>query len=255
MKYLIVNADDFGQSAGINRGIIEAHEHGIVTSASLMVRWPAAAAAANYARQHPELSLGLHFDLGEWIYRDGAWQSLYTVAPANDQPAVTQELSRQLDWFRRLVGKDPTHIDSHQHVHREEPVSSVVLMAANEMNIPVRDCSPIVEYCGSFYGQSACGEPYPEGITEAALINILSELKPVVTELGCHPGDGSIDGSETAYVTERVQEKTVLCTPRIREALTTMNIKPISFSDVRSLPGTVESIGAPFSGVGSSSAG
>jgi len=37
-RYLIVNADDFGQSPGVNRGIIQAHEHGIVTSASLMVR-------------------------------------------------------------------------------------------------------------------------------------------------------------------------------------------------------------------------
>ena len=41
-RAVIVNADDFGQSAGINRGIVEAHERGIVTSASLMVRWPAA---------------------------------------------------------------------------------------------------------------------------------------------------------------------------------------------------------------------
>jgi len=51
-KYLIVNADDFGQSTGINRGIIEAHERGVVTSASLMVRWPAAIDAAQYAREH-----------------------------------------------------------------------------------------------------------------------------------------------------------------------------------------------------------
>ena len=56
---LIVNADDFGQSPGVNRGIIEAHEHGIVTSASLMVRWPAAASAAAYAREHARLGLGL----------------------------------------------------------------------------------------------------------------------------------------------------------------------------------------------------
>ncbi|PYS69828.1 MAG: hypothetical protein DMF73_14065 [Acidobacteria bacterium] len=56
-RYLIVNADDFGQSPGINRGVIEAHENGIVTSASLMVRWPAAAEAAQYARGHPDLSV------------------------------------------------------------------------------------------------------------------------------------------------------------------------------------------------------
>ena len=50
-RYLIVNADDFGQSHGVNRGIIEAHERGVVTSASLMVRWPAARKAAAYARK------------------------------------------------------------------------------------------------------------------------------------------------------------------------------------------------------------
>src|SRR5436190_23980393 len=64
-RAVIVNADDFGQSAGINRGIIEAHERGIVTSASLMVRWPAAPAAAAYACAHRGLSVGLHVDLGE----------------------------------------------------------------------------------------------------------------------------------------------------------------------------------------------
>src|SRR5262249_22921163 len=62
-RYLIVNADDFGRSAGVNRGIIQAHEQGIVTSASLMVHWPAAREAAEYGRGRPGLSLGLHFDL------------------------------------------------------------------------------------------------------------------------------------------------------------------------------------------------
>jgi predicted glycoside hydrolase/deacetylase ChbG (UPF0249 family) len=66
-RYLIVNADDFGQSDGINQGVVKAYERGIVTSASLMVRWPTASAAAVYARAHPDLSLGLHIDLGEQI--------------------------------------------------------------------------------------------------------------------------------------------------------------------------------------------
>src|ERR1700722_19032593 len=58
-RYVIVNADDFGQSRGINQGIIQAHEQGIVTSASLMVRWAGAAEAAAYGRAHPNFSLGL----------------------------------------------------------------------------------------------------------------------------------------------------------------------------------------------------
>src|SRR5215210_6058372 len=95
-RFLIVNADDFGQSPGVNRGVIAAHERGIVTSASLMVRWPAAAEAAAYARARPGLSVGLHVDLGEWVYRDGAWAARYEVARADDRAAVAAELARQL---------------------------------------------------------------------------------------------------------------------------------------------------------------
>jgi len=65
-RLLIVNADDFGLSDGVNRGIVEAHERGIVTSASLMVWHDAARAAAAYARGRPQLDVGVHLDLGEW---------------------------------------------------------------------------------------------------------------------------------------------------------------------------------------------
>src|ERR1700682_6105944 len=111
-KSLIVNADVFGQRAGVNRGIITAHERGIVTSASMMVRWPAAAEAAAYAREHPKLSVGLHLDLGEWSFQEGAWRPLYEVVSMQDAAAVKEEFLRQIEAFRSLVGADPTHIDS-----------------------------------------------------------------------------------------------------------------------------------------------
>src|SRR4051812_5062264 len=113
-RYLIVNADDFGLSPGVNRGIITAHEHGIVTSASLMVRWPGAVEAAAYAKTRPELGVGLHIDLGEWAYRDGEWIALYQVVPLADHEAVFAEVERQLTCFRGLLGREPTHLDSHQ---------------------------------------------------------------------------------------------------------------------------------------------
>src|SRR4051794_21157272 len=117
-RYLIVNADDFGRSPGVNRGIVRAHEHGIVTSASLMVRWPAAAEAAGYGRPRPGLSLGLHVDLGEWSLCGADWQPVYEVVDSDNPGAVAAEVGRQLAAFRSLVGRDPTHLDSHQHVHR-----------------------------------------------------------------------------------------------------------------------------------------
>ncbi len=93
---LVVNADDFGQSHAVNRGVITAHERGIVTSASLMVRWPTSSEAAAYAREHPELSLGLHVDFGEWAYSDEAWTPIYVIDAVD--PAA--EVAHQLDLFR-----------------------------------------------------------------------------------------------------------------------------------------------------------
>ena len=116
-RYLIVNADDFGLSDGVNRGIIEAHEHGVVTGTSLMVRWPAAADAAVYCRQHPRLSSGLHIDLGEWMFREGEWRALYEVVPLEDPVSIEREVNRQVKIFREMVGRNPSHLDSHQHVH------------------------------------------------------------------------------------------------------------------------------------------
>src|SRR5215208_6955178 len=120
-RWMIVNADDFGQSAGVNGGIGAAVERGIVTSASLMVRWPAATAAAAYARTRPRMSVGLHVDLGEWRCDGGEWRAIYQRTDLDDVRAVEQELVSQLQQFRVLMGCDPTHLDSHQHVHRRPP--------------------------------------------------------------------------------------------------------------------------------------
>ena len=65
-RTLIVNADDFGRSAGINAGVAQAHDDGVVTSTSAMVCWPGAAEAAALVRERPTLGVGLHVDLSEW---------------------------------------------------------------------------------------------------------------------------------------------------------------------------------------------
>ena len=93
-RRLIVNADDFGLTPGVNRGILHAHSHGIVTSTSLMVHRQAAPEAAAAARQHPELGLGLHLDLGEWEKRNGHWHAAYEVVDTRDAAAVAAEVER-----------------------------------------------------------------------------------------------------------------------------------------------------------------
>lgn len=241
-KYLIVNADDFGLSQGVSRGVVRAHREGIVTSASLMVRQPAAAEAAGYGREHPELSLGLHFDIGEWVFRGGAWEPVYLVLSQEDFESIKAEAERQLDLFRRLVGRNPTHIDSHQHAHRAGPVRRALAEIAAEISVPLRGCDPRVNYCGDFYGQTSKGERLPESISVSRLVKILGELPGGITELGCHPGLPD-DDTETTYRGERAEELEVLCDPKVRDALCEQDIKLCSFGEVGAIC-QAEAVGA-----------
>jgi chitin disaccharide deacetylase len=228
-RYLIVNADDFGQSPGVNRGIIEAHEHGIVTSTSLMTRWLAAGEAALYAREHPKLSVGLHLDLGEWVYREGGWVPLYTVVSFEDCAAVEAEILHQLEVFRYLIGHEPSHMNSHQNVHMREPVRSITLRVCERLGIPLRDMCPQVTYLKKFYGQTTEGVPFPAGIEVSRLIEMLAATSPGLSVLICHPGDAT--DLNTVYQSERRQELKVLCDPRIRAAIDDFRIKLCSFDD------------------------
>jgi chitin disaccharide deacetylase len=230
-RYLIVNADDLGLSPGVNRGVMAAHVSGIVTSASLMVRPGAAADAVARSGELPGLDLGLHLDLGEWAYRGGEWARLYEVVPLHDGAAVAYELRRQLDAFRALVGREPTHLDSHQHVHTREPVRSVVAELARELGVPLRHYSPVVRYLGDFYGQTAQGCPLLGALSPEALVAILLVLPGGFTELACHPAE-QVEDLDTMYRAERRAELEALCHPRVHAVLAEQDIALCSFAHV-----------------------
>jgi predicted glycoside hydrolase/deacetylase ChbG (UPF0249 family) len=227
-RRLVVNADDLGLTAGVNDGILRAHEHGIVTSASLLVRAPEAGAAAEAAARHPRLGLGLHVDLAEWICEDGEWRAAYEVVDTSDPRAVAAELERQLDAFRDLCGRDPTHLDSHQHVHREEPVRSIMGVRARELRLPLRHHGH-VHYCGAFYGQGRDGRPASAFVSADALVRLVAELPEGATELCCHPASTADAG---AYGAERVLELAALCDPAVREAVERGGVQLCSFPEV-----------------------
>ena len=87
-RFLVVNADDFGYSPGINRGILECHTNGIVTSTSCMVTGYAVEEAAAISADHPDLSVGLHWDVF------GEDERTFDL---EDVGAVRDEFNRQLD--------------------------------------------------------------------------------------------------------------------------------------------------------------
>lgn len=108
---------------------------------------------------------------------------------------------------------------------------SLVLQAAAERGIVLRNTGTEIRYCGSFYGQSNKGYPYPEGISVAGLIQVLKNLPAGVTELGCHPARRA--DMEGMYRAERVIECETLCHPEVRATLAAENIALCSFLDWR----------------------
>jgi predicted glycoside hydrolase/deacetylase ChbG (UPF0249 family)/3',5'-cyclic AMP phosphodiesterase CpdA len=230
-RALVVNADDFGRSEPITSGILRAHREGIVTSTSLMVRWSSAEEAARLAAAEPGLSVGLHLDFGEWAFRDGEWGAVYEVVPLDGEGRVGDEARSQLERFRALTGRDPTHLDSHQHVHvQDEHAGAVARRLAEELGVPLRHNTPGVHYCGDFYGRTREGESNHEAISVDHLLRLIRGLPPGTTELACHPADADED---PLYDEERVMELRVLCDPRVREALVEEGIETRSFAELR----------------------
>jgi predicted glycoside hydrolase/deacetylase ChbG (UPF0249 family) len=114
------------------------------------------------------------------------------------------------------MGREPTHLDSHQHVHNNEPVKSILLGEAKRLGLVLRSFDWEVGYCGDFYGQSDKGYPYPAAISPEGLIATLKKLPPGVTELGCHPAAAA--DVESMYREERVTECATLCDARVQAA-------------------------------------
>src|SRR6266404_106856 len=151
-KLLIVNADDFGLSPGINAGIIEGFENGILTSASIMVNAPAFEEAVKLAHAHKGLGIGVHLNVlrGKAVLPPAEIPSLVDSAgrflrsPISlvcgllrkrvDLDHLSREFSAQI---RRALdaGLRPTHVNSEQHVHMYPPIFARVVQLAQENGI------------------------------------------------------------------------------------------------------------------------
>lgn len=131
-RVLIVNADDFGLSKGQNYGIVEAYRNGVVTSTTALVNGEAIDHAAQLSHGLPALGVGMHFvlTLGKpvsempGLTRDGLlgkW--IWQMAEEDTLPLdeIAHELACQYQRFIELFGREPTHLDSHHHVHMFSP--------------------------------------------------------------------------------------------------------------------------------------
>jgi predicted glycoside hydrolase/deacetylase ChbG (UPF0249 family) len=217
MPGLIVNADDFGLTVGVTGGILEAHASGIVTSTSLMVDAPAARHAAELAGEHPALSIGLHF---------------VDDTPALHDPGhAAREFARQLDRFRGLMGREPTHVDSHHHVHFSRMPTFTSLV--EPLGVPLRGDGR-VPYLGAYYAHPQPGVVDLDRVRVPFLLKLLGEIPADAgfVELGCHPGRVTPE-LHSSYAAPREIEIATLTEPDLPARIEELGLTPASYHDWR----------------------
>lgn len=219
MPRLIVNADDFGLTAGVTEGIVEAHVRGILTSTSLMVERPAAEQAVAFAREHPGLSVGLHFE---------------DDTPELDDPAyAARRFADQLRRYRELIGTEPTHVDSHHHVHMTRMATFAPLV--EPLGVPLRGDGHVT-YLGEFYAHPEPGVVELDRIGQPFLLRLLGTAAATggdgFVELGCHPGRVT-DELRSSYAEVREIELATLTDPGLPAKLEALGLTLASYRDWR----------------------
>jgi chitin disaccharide deacetylase len=152
-RRLIINADDFGFCESVNKGIVEAHTKGVLTSTTIMANMPATEQAADLAKNLPSLGVGVHLNLtagkplcqqasvklildsqGHFVLSPGKL-ALASLITGKVRTAIETELASQIQW---LIDKGikPTHLDSHKHIHAFPTIFPIVCRLAKRFSIP-----------------------------------------------------------------------------------------------------------------------
>jgi predicted glycoside hydrolase/deacetylase ChbG (UPF0249 family) len=219
VRLLIVNADDLGYDPEIDRGILEAHARGIVTSATAMVTTPFSAAALRGAPA--TLGIGLHA----------------VLAPGLSGAGCEALLREQLARFVELRGAAPTHLDSHKHLHAAPGALEAFRAVAREHDLPVRALDAAlaawlrgggVRTADRFLGDAAMRPAW----TLERLAEAIDDLGEGVTELMAHPGYRP-SHARTSFGVERETELSALCSEPVRRAVERAGVRLVDYAGAR----------------------
>jgi predicted glycoside hydrolase/deacetylase ChbG (UPF0249 family) len=264
MRRLIVNADDYGRTSDISRGIREAHLRGVVTSTTCMMNSPTTANDIALAlRDAPTLQMGVHLvltmgrpllpleavfsltDANGNFYKYDPFLKHLTSITIQD---VKAEWRAQIEAFIRASRRQPTHLDSHHHASYFSPeLFRTMLELAREYDCAIRfpftgEVMPelvetnqqVPDLVSEFNPRRPDGFVsafYDEGATKEHLLSILEGLPEGTSELMCHPGhvDGA-SAAELVYNYPRAREFQILTDPSIQEVIQTNGIELTTFA-------------------------
>ncbi|MCD6119758.1 ChbG/HpnK family deacetylase [bacterium] len=220
-RLLIINADDFGRTPEISKGVLECAATGIVRSSTIMSNFVSESDISALADS--DLSAGLHFNLTSgspialWpkdlIGKNGYFKK--DIASDLPRELIEDEIYAQWDYLVSR-GIRPTHIDSHHHVHAFATVFAVVAEFALRRGVSVRPCNKDVamllvhlgitapaEFSDSFFGL--------ENLSKEGFLKILDACSSDSLEIMCHPGYSSRElALSSTYAEEREAELGIL---------------------------------------------
>jgi chitin disaccharide deacetylase len=233
----------------VDDGILRAHRDGIVTSTTLMTNAPSTPHAATIARATPALDVGVHLvltyarplsnptRLRSLVRDDGTfWRPTELLARRIDRDEALIEYRAQFARARELIGREPTHVDTHHWVHDHPALSWAVSELARETGVAARTHTPAQrdEYRakGVRTTDHFTRDFQHRGHIEVAdLLAVLGRLEDGVTELMCHPGEPDAELVATsAYARERPLELATLTDARVRGAIERDHITLTTFA-------------------------
>jgi chitin disaccharide deacetylase len=220
---LIVNADDFGYSRGVNYGIIDAHKYGIVNSATMMMNMTGVNHAVELAKETPTLKLGIHLvltcgkplrtDVPTLIDEQGNFKRIKDFSKDNNLSLIEleREWTAQIDRFLDF-GLTATHFDSHHHVHSIPEFLPVIQRLSKKYNLPVRRISEQPVEGMTSFTDHFFHDFYGEGVTQDYFIELSQRnLDNQTVEVMCHPGYLDVEIlNGSSYAADRVKETSIL---------------------------------------------
>lgn len=253
MKRLVVNADDLGRAHGINAGVLRAHREGIVTASTLMANAYAAAEAGLLARETPSLDVGVHLTLSygrplsdprripSLLEPDGAFprgpDAFRDTGRANKDEALI-EYRAQFVRVAELIGRTPSHLDTHHWLHNEPALEWAIAALAVETGAAVRPHDGAqrdrLRAAGVRTVDAYVREFQHEGrVTVATLERILATIADGIVELGCHPGEADAELVGTSsYAALRPTELATLTDARVRATVDRHGIVLSTYADL-----------------------
>ncbi|WP_214816866.1 carbohydrate deacetylase [Exiguobacterium sp. s59] len=217
--FVLVNADDFGLTTGVNAGTLESHLNGIVNSATMIMNGYAVEEAVQLAKQHPSLRVGVHLVLS-WgkpladtsaplTKEDGTFRytSRFLKETPPDPELVYLEWKAQIETFL-ATGLPLDHLDSHHHVHGWPVLHDVIIRLAEEYDTTFRALTTLGSRRDLWVTERFSDQFYADGVSHATL----DAIEPGGSiEVMVHPADIDDDlPSITSYLVPRLLEKQVL---------------------------------------------